>query len=95
MSLQNGVSAYPRFWKTRVSGDASNRKMYVNSRLEPNLSGQVKLFPTAQDAKNSTEDGIVSETEMKDMSQGSNGQLNPDWVEWLMGFPIGWTDIGT
>ena len=20
------------------------------------------------------------------------GQLNPTWVEWLMGFPIGWTD---
>jgi hypothetical protein len=22
------------------------------------------------------------------------GQLNPPWVEWLMGFPIGWTDLG-
>lgn len=21
------------------------------------------------------------------------GMLNPDWVEWLMGWPIGWTDI--
>ena len=21
------------------------------------------------------------------------GQLNPQWVEWLMGFPIGWTDL--
>ena len=21
------------------------------------------------------------------------GQLNPDWVDWLMGFPEGWTDI--
>lgn len=21
-----------------------------------------------------------------------NGQLNPDWVEWLMGWPIGWTE---
>ena len=21
------------------------------------------------------------------------GQLNPPWVEWLMGFPIGWTDL--
>lgn len=27
------------------------------------------------------------------MSQGNGGQLNPDWVEWLMGFPHGWTDI--
>ena len=23
------------------------------------------------------------------------GRLNPDWVEWLMGYPIGWTDIRT
>ena len=21
------------------------------------------------------------------------GQLNPNWVEWLMGWPIGWTDL--
>jgi NADH:ubiquinone oxidoreductase subunit F (NADH-binding) len=24
---------------------------------------------------------------------GGNGQLNPAWVEWLMGFPIGWTEL--
>jgi len=23
----------------------------------------------------------------------SGGQLNPTWVEWLMGFPLGWTDL--
>ena len=22
-----------------------------------------------------------------------NGRLNPDWAEWLMGWPIGWTDL--
>ena len=21
--------------------------------------------------------------------------LNPDWVEWLMGFPLGWTDVSS
>ncbi len=29
-------------------------------------------------------------------SHGKNaitGQLNPTWVEWLMGFPAGWTDL--
>jgi DNA (cytosine-5)-methyltransferase 1 len=24
---------------------------------------------------------------------GRGGQLNPEWVEWLMGFPLGWTDL--
>ena len=41
----------PTMWKTPVVSDASARRMYVNSRGEPNLSGQVKLWPTptAQD----------------------------------------------
>ena len=24
----------------------------------------------------------------------NGGALNPTWVEWLMGFPLGWTDLG-
>ena len=24
----------------------------------------------------------------------AGGQLNPTWVEWLMGFPLAWTDLG-
>lgn len=26
--------------------------------------------------------------------QSPAAQLNPNWVEWLMGWPIGWTDLG-
>ena len=25
--------------------------------------------------------------------RGRLGPMNPEWVEWLMGFPIGWTDL--
>lgn len=52
--------------------------------------------PTAQDAKNSslppsqqTRDSIPGEL----MREGMSGSLNPMWVEWLMGFPTGWTDL--
>ena len=24
---------------------------------------------------------------------GSIGRMNPEWIEWLMGFPIGWTEL--
>jgi hypothetical protein len=24
---------------------------------------------------------------------GAGGQMNPQWVEWLMGWPLGWTDL--
>jgi hypothetical protein len=26
-------------------------------------------------------------------ASGTTGSLNPTWVEWLMGFPTGWTDL--
>jgi len=25
----------------------------------------------------------------------TSGQLNPQWVEWLMGYPDGWTDLNS
>ena len=27
-----------------------------------------------------------------DIPRLADGKLNPDWVEWLMGFPISWTE---
>ena len=29
----------------------------------------------------------------KDTDTANCGLLNPDWIEWLMGWPFGWTDI--
>jgi hypothetical protein len=28
-----------------------------------------------------------------DIRNSGDGTLNPRWVEWLMGFPDGWTDL--
>ncbi len=47
-----------------------------------------------QQLKKLEENGTISEEERINMSQGNGGSLNPEWVEWLMGFPAGWTDIG-
>lgn len=27
------------------------------------------------------------------MASGNGGNLNHDWVEWLMGWPVGWTRL--
>nr|WP_245526297.1 hypothetical protein [Nitratifractor salsuginis] len=36
----------------------------------------------------------IDYTVEREASQSSKpGRLNPDWVEWLMGWPIGWTNI--
>lgn len=39
------------------------------------------------------EKGKINETELQSMTAGNGGKLNPTWVEWLMGFPLGWTDL--
>jgi site-specific DNA-cytosine methylase len=33
------------------------------------------------------------EREVARANRGPVGQLNPDWVEWLMGWPVGWTSM--
>jgi hypothetical protein len=47
--------------------------------------------PTAQDSKNN---GAPSQMERntKPLNAEVGGALNPTWVEWLMGWPLGWTD---
>lgn len=49
-----------------------------------------KMFatPCAGDAKGSHGGGNG-----RSLRTDCGGQLNPDWVEWLMGVPQGWTDI--
>ena len=37
--------------------------------------------------------GKITPEERRNMAAGNGAQLNPDWVEWLMGFPIGWTEV--
>lgn len=38
-------------------------------------------------------DGTISTEERRSMAAGNGGQLNPEWVEAMMGFPPGWTEL--
>ena len=74
-----------------------------NCRLETAVAVAERWpTPRAQDAKH----GAPTEWEMESdhrwatdtlrvhvAKKGDIGQLNPTWVEWLMGFPLGWTDL--
>ena len=37
--------------------------------------------------------GQITPEERRSMQAGNGGQLSPDWVEWLMGYPIGWSSV--
>jgi len=38
--------------------------------------------------------GMLSQDKTKTNSTGKNQELNPNWVEQLMGLTVGWTDLG-
>ena len=37
--------------------------------------------------------GQITEEERRNLTQGNGGRSNPDLLEWLMGFPIGWSAL--
>ena len=55
------------------------------------------MWPTAkaQDSRAAlTDRGKSNLGEVIHQMEGAvTGSLNPTWVEWLMGFPEGWTDL--
>ena len=54
-----------------------------------NLADSVRMWPTPTAHPDNNE---ITLEEKKAMQAGNGGRLNPMWVEWLMGFPLGWTD---
>jgi hypothetical protein len=59
------------------------------------INDAVKMWPTPtsrmhkDNGKSPSELNRNSET----LATKAGGQLSPQWVEWLMGFPDGWTDL--
>lgn len=62
-----------------------------HNKKRPTLTGAVKLFPTPR-VGGSLGSSPAGEKH-GDLAAVVGGQLNPTWVEWLMGFPTGWTDL--
>jgi hypothetical protein len=65
------------------------------------LAHQVRMIergiwptPTARDWRSGKASEATMERNARPLSEAVGGQLNPEWVEWLMGFPPGWTDCG-
>ena len=51
------------------------------------------MFPTPTASGTDNAGGSNSRKTARENGTYVNGQLNPTWVEWLMGFPPGWTDL--
>jgi hypothetical protein len=83
----------PKTWPTpTVCGNHNKKGLSANSG--DGLSTAVKKWPTPT-AHNAKETNAPSESERNTptLAAQAGGALNPMWVEWLMGWPIGWTDL--
>ena len=76
-----GANSMEHLLRPKTPGNAHHVRQLANA---------VKLFetPCAGDAIGSHGGGNG-----RSLRTDVAGQLNPTWVEWLMGFPPGWTDL--
>jgi len=96
----------PRANKVHPMITEENREQLANrnkSNLEEVVAGHMWPTPAASEGRQGYQDRTRGKkgsqksltTEVIDAAGGRQkvyGQLNPTWVEWLMGYPEGWTD---
>jgi hypothetical protein len=97
--LGRAVNQAERMWSTPKAADAERGgrgDLLMQVRGNPSPSGRYRLWPTpaSRDYRHpnalpySQRDGG---TKGEQLPNAVGGALNPTWVEWLQGFPLGWT----
>jgi len=54
--------------------------------------GEKLATPQARDYRTGSKSRWENPERSRNLNDQIGGQLNPTWVEWLMGWPLGWTD---
>lgn len=96
-------------WPTPTVSDANGECMKLTKNGIPhdlekgNLRGVVKqkfLTPSASEGHAGTPNGSMQkmlgnckEVRGETKEEWEKGSLSADWTEWLMGFPVGWSDL--
>lgn len=89
-----------RMWPTPQAAVHKN----MDTARQPMLSSEVKLWPTPRASEWKGTGPLGSKSHNHRLEKGYldatvqergqvSGSLNPAWVEWLMGYPEGWTDL--
>lgn len=80
-------------------GSKDSLRVQVNKRVFPtptardSKGGYNTKSLTRKDGKSRTLDGLPNAVLDGKGTETVTGALNPNWVEWLMGFPVGHTDL--
>lgn len=76
----------------RAQNIKTSEKAKRESKSSPGLVDYIQMFPTPK-AQNCRGDGKPHGNGGPSLDVVAGGALNPDWVEWLMGFPPGWSEV--
>jgi hypothetical protein len=94
-----GLAGFAKLWPTPTStlgtngGRVTPTKAREGGTLIEALSARTFATPTARDWKSGKASQATMERNSRPLSEQVGGSLNPTWVEWLMGWPLGWTDL--
>ena len=96
-----------KLWPTPTSRSGTGPSQTETRQGGMDLQTAARLYPTPttgaglcggtgnyQQLQALEADGVISAEERQSMAAGNGGQLNPAWVEAMMGFPPGWTECG-
>ena len=96
------LSMQAKMWPTPVA-DGDRAVNYKQGGTSLGYAARMWPTPRSSEHKDCGPVGSKSHTHMLDRkylcaatkeSDRPTGKLNPQWVEWLMGYPVGWTDLG-
>ncbi len=89
------LSTYARLFPTPDASPRGPSKTYnpkAKSQSGRTLQSFVAMYPTPTCCGNNNRKG-ASKNSGNGLATAVGGSLNPTWVEWLMGYSIGWTEL--
>ena len=100
MTLTGAVKMWPTPTTPRPHDSENTAGRAYDSQNQIDLAKAVQMLGTptsgnmnAKRSEKFRKGRIPTPKEFVQENTNKTGQLNPTWVEWLMGFPIGWTDL--
>jgi hypothetical protein len=85
----------PNGGRTTWHAESSGRSYYhKGKKVQFGLEQAVRMWPTPNASDGNKGQTCLPVKGQIHLGGAVGGQLNPTWVEWLMGFPLGWTDCG-
>ena len=95
-TLVSGLDTYSQTWPSSgMTADGTAYQLPASAHLTDEIGcSQLLPTPTSRDHKDGHAPRFRHGRIQKDtLGRAIGGPLNPTWVEWLMGFPPGWTDL--